>query len=527
MKTLINNIQEQTNTTNAYTANGAVTNKSALSPLVDYFGLAGAMREQPEMAIDLFKVAYVENPDAAMKILFYLRDIRGGQGERQHFRNVWDWLMLPHITIDNDELSSARDNALHIPNFGRWDDLLRLVIHPALSHPIEELVREVLEADLYNSGFYNKETGLYLTEFGYIADTNKMPTPGDVSLLAKWMPSLTASNKNVQQSAKDWCARLNLTQKQYRKMLKHLRSHLNVVEQKMCSKQWSDINYSQVPSQAMLRLRQAFTKNDPGRYGQYLQALEEGKEEVKAGTLYPYQLVEKCNGYGSDAERKLIAAQWLALPEYSNKPQNILTVCDVSASMYDGTPTPINVAMSLTLYLASRCTSKLWANKFITFSESPELQTINPYDDLYDQVDKLENANWGMNTNIEKTFDLLIDAACANRTTEMPDTVIIISDMEFNQCAQDDEGNPLTNFENIDRKFQEAGLVRPNLVFWNVNARSGNVPVTVNDQGVALVSGFSPSIMQMCFSGDLSPESCLREIVLNNPRYQHIQVEYV
>ena len=192
MKTLINNIQEQTNTTNAYTANGAVTNKSALSPLIDYFGLAGAMREKPGMAIDLFKAAYAEDPDAAMKILFYLRDIRGGQGERQHFRNVWDWLMLPHITIDNDELSSARDNALHIPNFGRWDDLLRLVIHPALSRPIEALVKEVLEADLYNSDFYNKETGLYLTEFGYVADKDEEPTPNKVSLLAKWIPKTKA-----------------------------------------------------------------------------------------------------------------------------------------------------------------------------------------------------------------------------------------------------------------------------------------------------------------------------------------------
>ena len=526
MKTLINNIQEQTNTTNAYTANGAVTNKSTLSPLIDYFGLAGAMREQPGIAIDLFKAAYAEDPDAAMKILFYLRDIRGGQGERQHFRNVWDWLMLPHITIDNDELSSARHNATHIPEFGRWDDLLRLVIHPALSPAIEVLVREVLHADLYNSEFYDMETVFDLSEFGHITEKEE-PAPNKVSLLAKWMPSLTANNKDVQQSAKDWCARLDLTQKQYRKMLKHLRSHLNVVEQKMCSKNWQDINYSQVPSQAMLRLRQAFTKNDPGRYGLYLQALEEGKEEVKAGTLYPYQLVEKCDSHISDAERKLIAAQWLALPEYSSKPQNILTVCDVSGSMKYGTPTPINVAMSLTLYLASRCTNKLWANKFITFSEDPELQTINPYDDLYDQVNKLSHANWGMDTNIEKTFDLLIHAANINRTTEMPDSIIIISDMEFNQCAQDDSGRPLTNFENIDRKFREAGLVRPNLVFWNVNARSGNTPITVNDQGVALVSGFSPSIMQMCFSGDLSPESCLREIVLNNPRYQHIKVEYV
>jgi hypothetical protein len=525
--TLLDTIQEQNNTTNAFTANGAVTNKSSLSECVDYFGLAGGLRSDPEKAVELFTNAYAEDPNSAMKILFYLRDIRQGQGERRHFRQAWDWLMLGHPTISPIQLNNTRNNLYHIPEFGRWDDLLRLVKYPKLTIGIEILVREVLEADLYNSDFYNKETGIYLTEFGYIADKDKDAIPGDVSLLAKWMPSLTASNKDAKQSAKDWCTRLNLTQKQYRKMLKHLRSHINVVEQKMCSKDWSDINYSQVPSQAMLRLRKAFFKNDEERYKAYLEALENGETEVKAGTLYPYQLVEKVLSYNfclSDEELKLINAQWLALPEYTDKKQNILTVCDVSGSMEyaENGPRPLDVAVSLTMYLASRCSSPLWANRFITFSDDPEFVQINPMHSMSEQAERINVANWGMNTDIQATFDLILDAAIENKSADMPDTIIIVSDMEFDHCNRG-----YTNFQLIDKKFKNAGLQRPNLVFWNVNASGSdnNVPVTVNDQGVALVSGFSPSIMQMCFSGDLSPESCLREIVLDNPRYQRISVQ--
>jgi hypothetical protein len=174
------------------------------------------------------------------------------------------------------------------------------------------------------------------------------------------------------------------------------------------------------------------------------------------------------------------------------------------------------------MYLASRCADPLWANKFITFSEKPEFVNINPLHSMSEQAERISEANWGMNTNIQKVFDLVLASAIANESAAMPDTIIIVSDMEFDHCHPRQ-----TNFQEIDEKFKNAGLQRPNLVFWNVNASGSdsNVPVTVNDQGVALVSGFSPSIMQMCFSGDLSPESCLREIVLDNPRYQRISVQ--
>ena len=537
--TLIDTIKDTNNNTNAYTANGAVTNRTSLSECLDYFGLAGALRSDPDKAVSLFINAYAENPDAAMKILFYLRDIRQGQGERRHFRKVWDWIMKPHMTISQGQISDTRITAFQIPEFGRWDDLLRLVIHPALSPYIEECVRNVLDTDLFNSEYneaitYDRENPVRAARheritlpYGHGDNEGDKPSPGDVTLLAKWMPSLTASNKDVKQSAKDWCDRLGVTQKQYRKMLKHLRSHLNVIEQKMCNKDWSDIDYASVPSQAMLRLRKAFFKNDEERYKAYLDSLEKGETEVKAGTLQPHQLVEKVLDWGSclsNEELKLINAQWLALPEYTDKKQNILTVCDVSGSMtsaWQG-PRPLDVAISLTMYVASRCTNPLWANKFITFSEDPELVTINPHQTMSEQANEITKSAWGMNTNIQRTFDVILHAADINGTAEMPDTIMIISDMEFDHC-----GGERTNFQEIDKKFAMSNLKRPNLVFWNVNASGSdnNVPVTVNDQGVALVSGFSPSIMQMCFSGDLSPESCLREIVLDNPRYVRISVE--
>ena len=507
---LLTNIEKSLNQ-NVLTANGAVTNKSSLDKSVDYFSLAGAMRNSPQDAVDLFIDAYNTNPTEALKILFYLRDIRGGQGERQHFRNVWDWLMLPHPTIDNNVLSNTRNNAYHIPEFGRWDDLLRLVIHPALSRAIERTVKTTLQLDCLNSEYDQKDfipTEYLLTE---------KPSPDRVSLLAKWMPSLTASNKDVQQSAKDWCDRLNLTQKQYRKMLKHLRSHLNVVEQKMCSKNWSDIDYASVPSQAMLRLRNAFQRNDADRWKTYINKLEEGEEKVNASTLYPHQIVTKLLEPSSEYnDHAILESQWKALPEYG-EPQNILCVCDVSGSMdslVDRYTQAVDVAIALTLYTTQRCTPE-WANKFITFSENPELQEINPLNSLKKQIDKLTRADWGCTTNIEKVFDLILANTPSNEV--LPDTIMIISDMEFNEAT---EGK--TNYEGIDRKFKLQNLTPPNLVFWNVMARGNNYPVTINNNGTAMVSGFSPAILQMCFAGDISPRNVLETLVLKNPRYDLI-----
>jgi hypothetical protein len=529
MNPLIDQLEEGTNTLNARTENGAVTNRSTLSSLVDYFSLAGAMRENQEDALDLFQRAFNYCPQSALKILFYLRDVRGGQGERRLFRNAMDWICIT-------QAGRIRHLLGLIPEYGRWDDLINLASYPSIHESVTSIISRQLGKDDAN------------------LDLELGP---EISLLAKWMPSISASDKNQKQLAKEWADILGLTQKQYRKMLKRIRKQLNVVEQKMCDHQWDDINFSMVPSQAMLKYRTAFFKNAKGNMEQYLADLASGDAKVNADTLQPHQItaqLRKANlesdldtpasfSTMSTEELLLLDYAWKNLPAYGD-PQNILTICDVSLSMTTKVAsgvTAMDVAIANSIYLAERCTNPLWRDAFITFSDKPQLVRLNHDATIQKRVKDTEDANWSGSTDLIKTFDLIINKTMKNAisTTQiqeiLPDTIMILSDMEFNAACggyrawrdtvrnEDGTSDPMaTTFQTIDEMFNNHGLKRPNIVFWNINARPGNCPVTVNDHGVACVSGFSPSIMQMCFSGDISPESCLRKIVLDNPRYDPI-----
>lgn len=448
------------------TENNAVTLRSTNNLLVDFFALAGATRNNQELGLDLFKKAFAFDKLSAIRVLFYLRDVRGGQGERQLFRNCLAYLA-------EYEKDTCDKLVQHVPEYGRWDDLFVLQIETFLP-----LVHKQLSDDF---------------------DTD---TP---SLLAKWMPSENTSSKETRTLARGMIKALGTNPKEYRKTLSTLRKKIKLVEQKMSQKEWGSIEYSKVPSQAGLKYRKAFYRNDETRYQTYLDSVNRGEEKINTSTLYPHQVYKAVGTPGAEE-------MWTNLPDYTQG-KNAIVVADVSGSMMGD---PIAVSVSLALYFAERNEGQ-FKDHFITFSGNPVLQKING-STLRDKMNSIERAEWGMNTNLYRVFEVLVNTAVHTKADpkEMPETIYIISDMEFDQCAD------LTNFEAIDALYTNTDYKRPNLVFWNVDARNKQVPVEHDQRGVTLVSGLSPSTFKMAVE-NLSPEELVAQVV-NSERYAKIEI---
>jgi len=476
------------------TLNGAKAYKSTLNACVDLFGQINACRNDIMKAKRLFTFACKEDLETATRILFNSRDIRGGQGERKIFRELFQDLI--HGNIIQEKIELNKKLIALVPEYGRWDDLLVL---ENVSTPVWN---EVLK--LIKEQFHKDVLSLSLGE-------------GKVSLLAKWLPSVNASSKVTKRRGRKIAEYLGLTERQYRKQLAALRTQIRIVEQKMCAKEWSAIDYEHLPSRAGFMYRKAFAKQDATRYAEYLSAVEKGEKKINASTLYPYDIVEQYLYKGASGD-KTIDLQWKALPNYmESETFNGLVVADVSGSMMGR---PMAVSISLAMYIAERNTAPIWKDKFITFSEKPELQKIAGAT-IGARINNLSRAAWNMNTDLMAVFKTILSAAENNSVApeDMPEKLIIVSDMQFDQACR---SNKRTNFEQIQKLYRKAGYELPQLVFWNVNAIGGNVPIKAHDTGTALVSGCSPSILKSVLSGKvISPEDVMNETIYSE-RYAPI-----
>lgn len=470
-----------------FTENGAVTYSSSLNAVLDLFALGGAYRSRTDAeVVELFTKAMHDDLVLATQCLFYLRDVRGGQGERRFFRIVFPVLL--------EELSRRRQffavTSLIklVAEYGRFDDLLSAYNNPAVkAFIIQQFTDDV----------FALKTG-----------------EGKVSLLAKWMPSIDASSKETVAKAKSLCKQLAMRQEVYRKHLSALRKHLDVVERKMSANEWGTIEYSHVPSQAMLRYKNAFAHHDAERFAEYIASVQSGESKINAGTLYPHQLVEKA---ASDVSNELDVL-WNNLPSFIQSGRKILAVADVSGSMYGGSPvSPICVSIALALYTAEHNTGA-FENVYMTFSKTPRLIHVNKGASLHDKVQSVMKTGVGYNTDVEAVFDLLLRAAVSTKGHEedFPDTVLIISDMEFDKATEYNH----TNFDGIKAMYKRAGVKMPTLVFWNVSARNDTIPVTSDEHGTVLVSGFSPVILKQVFTGMTPVEFMVQ--CLNAPRYKAV-----
>lgn len=478
----------------ARTANGALTLATSGTACVDFFFQAGASRGQN--ISNQFCEALIENEDVAIRTLLWLRDVRGGAGERKLFRDL-----VVHLAPELQERIINR-----IPELGRWDDMLVFV-----DTPLEELAFSKIALALMS---------------------------GD-QLCAKWMPrvknvskQLKAARlvedekgieriKDINRAAFKLMKFLELTPKQYRRTLVDL---TNVVETAMCARNWEGIDYSKIPSVAAARYQGAFNKHDESGYSAYREALVSGETKINAGAVYPYDIVKSA----SQGDAIVANEQWKALPDYMDgNDESVLAVVDVSGSMEKSaggsSVSCMNVAISLGIYIAER-SEGAFKNQYITFSEDPRLVTLEPSWTLAEKIEFTLHTNVGYSTDFNRVFDQILTAAKRNnlKQEDLPSKVIALSDMEFNEatCNRGWGVRPdteETNFEAIDRKFVQAGYKRPQLVFWNLNARPGNSPVSAGEAGTALVSGFSPSLLKSILSGDdFTPEGIMLETVMSD-----------
>ena len=485
IKNFLDALKEESNKT--LTENFAVTYRSSGSECVDLFASIGALRSaEEEEIVRRFIKAWADDKDTAMKILFYARDIRGGLGERRVFRVILS-------ALAEMEPDSVRKNIALIPEYGRYDDLLELLGTPCEADALA-VIREQLNADLAAA-----EKG------------------ESVSLLAKWLPSINASSEETRAQAKAVAKALGMNDAQYRKTLSALRAQIKIIENNLREKDYT-FDYAQQPSKAMFKYRKAFNRNDGERYSTYLSKVEKGEATLHTGTLMPYELVRSALSGPDTAERRSLDVTWNALEDFTDG-RNALVVIDGSGSMYgSGNPRPADIALSLGIYFAERNTG-LFHNYFITFSTNPQLVEIKGAD-FTERVRYCKSFNEVADTNIQRVFELILKTAVKNRMpqSEMPETLYIISDMEFNYCTRD-AGK--TNFEYAKELYESYGYHLPQVVFWNVQSRQEQVPVKMNEQGVALVSGCSPRIFNMVMQNELDPYKFMMNII-GSERYAPI-----
>ena len=508
MSNFMDGLKSTLNDECSVTENGAVGFRTTGRSLLDLNFAVASLRSASEKDIqNRFSKAFFEDKLTAMKWLFYARDVRGGLGERRLFRVC----MVP---MAKEFPEYVRPVVKLIPEYGRWDDLWCL-----LDTPVADEVMQYVSTQLAEDNTLYKQ--------------NK-----PISLLAKWMPRCKCRDKVRRRHATMLREYLGLTERNYQHTLSALCRHLQVVEMDMSARNWDGIDYQRVPSRANLQYNSAFLRHDEDRRRAFLAAVEKGEAKINASVLFPHDIVHQYHhASGIDSNLEML---WKNLPDMVQGCGNPIVVADGSGSMgvnVGGTNvSALEVANVLAIYFAERSSGQ-FKDQYITFSERPQLVDLSQGKNLREKLRIAKSHNEVANTNIEAVFELILATAINKRMeqSELPANILIIYDMEFDSCAttnaQPHRGygwgyssrvaSTATLFEVIAKRYADAGYQLPRLVFWNVNSRTGTIPVKENELGVALVSGFSPNVAKMVMSGKLDPYDCLLEAV-NAERYQPV-----
>ena len=486
----------------AVTENGAIGYATTGEELLDMNFAVTSMRKMSEQQIeDRFAKVFYEDKIHALKWMFYARDIRGGLGERRLFRICMKYLAENHQ-------QNVKSLIPLVAEYGRWDDILCL-LNTDLQRDVTETIKKQLDIDIAN-----------------------MRAKKPISLLAKWLPSAGASSAEKKYQAELIADAIGMSIKGYRKTLSELRAYLRIVERYMSQNRWSEIEYSAVPSRANIFYNSVFLKHDEERRRRYLESLQRGETKINSSTCFPHDIVSMYTKNGVDPYRSkqltediTLEEMWKSLPDYVNGAENTICVSDGSGSMTklvgnSKTVTALDVANALSIYFSERSSGE-FKNKYITFSRSPQLVDLSTGKSLKEKIEIARRYNEISNTNIEAVFNLILTTAVKGhmRQEEIPHNILILSDMEFDECAVR-TGERL--FQQIAGKYARHGYNLPRLVFWNICSRTMTIPVKQNELGVALVSGFSPSVANMVLSSKLDPLECLLE-QLNSERYKPVE----
>ena len=496
------------------TANGANAYKTSGSKLVDINFAIGELRSADDSeVIKKFRDAFEENPEFALKWLFWLRDVREGSGERKAFRVILK-------DLSKNGLSKFVDNMVpYLGFYGRYDDMWELLDTPSKSAVLRFTAKQLKE-DLAN-----RKAGK------------------SVSLISKWIPSGNASSKVSAKYNKQIRTYLKWTGSQMQHSLAVLRKYIDLVERKMSSDNWQSIDYEKVPSKAAKLYSKSFMRHDQERYTAYLEGLKTGKAKVNASVLNPCEIVHKvyestCSwNYDRDTVA-LMEAMWKNLPDRVQGEGDTICVLDTSGSMHSTVDSKTKmgcneVAESLAIYFAERC-SGVFQNKIITFSNRPQYMDLTECDSLEKKINYILKHSEVASTNIESTFDLLLNTAIEGHLTQdqIPKRVLILSDMGFNSSSCTQTPNQ-TLFQTINQKWNKAGYEMPTLIFWNIlgTGRYGYgskaIPVSYNeDFPCLLVSGYNTASLNMVLKGQESPLEGILSVI-NTERYEPIKEAFL
>lgn len=502
----VKSIINETNET--LTENGAIAYRTTNSALLDMFAVIGALRSRPsEEIINKFTKAFAEDKLLAMKMLFYARNIRGGLGERRTFRILIKYMANYHSDI-------MEKNIDLIPIFGRWDDLYELVGTP-LEDEAFDLISNQLKTDLSN-----------------------LANGKQISLLAKWLHSTSGVSVQSAKLGKLTAKKLHLSYKRYRQILSKLRNQLNIVERNMSKNEWERIVYSEVPSLAMKKYRNAFKEHNLIQFKEYIEKVKNGEEKINAKTLYPYNIMESAGldeedwmsrTYSLSNWDEVLEEQWKALPNYVEGENNILVMADTSGSM---SGRPVCTSIGLAIYFAER-NKGAWHNKFLTFASKPsfiDLKGTNLKEKVACIPDICDN------TNIEAAFNLVLKTAINNNLSQedMPKAIIIISDMEFDSATGSytynryDKERTIAQqnklMDEIAYKFQQNGYIIPKVIYWNADSRQDTYHAISENKNVAMVSGQSASAFRtVLMAVDEDPYNTMVK-TLEDPMYDIVRI---
>lgn len=430
------------------TLNGALSNKSSLSACLDLFSMGVSSSDKQS----LIKAALLEDLPLAIKTVMYLRDPRNqGQGNKDVARSFHS--VVQTLLVDKAFKLAYLELLHHLPAIGSWKDLY----------------------ELYNTADDEVKTTILIITSNALQSEDRLAN--------KWFPRQSQLHHDI---ADFWGQTVGFV----RKFVAH---HSRTVEQFMCHKLWDRIDYSSIPSRANLIYSKAFARNDSVRRQEFLDQAIAGKAKANSSVLYPHEVLKQVWPDKDTAE-----ALWKNLPSYTSN-INILPVIDVSGSMSDtaySKYTCMDIAMGLGMYFAEHNTGN-YKDLYCTFDTNPKFDYLKG-SSLLQRADNLRRADWGGSTNLQATFDLLLAHSIKYPLSDLPKAIIIISDMEFNEATES-----CTNFEAIDSKYKQAGLERPTLIFWRVDVKLSQQPVTFDTNGTILINGYSPSIMQTILSLDL------------------------
>jgi hypothetical protein len=482
----------------AVTTNGDLAHASVGSSILDFF--SGVCRKDKKLdaamearITELMPLCWAEDPLLTMKLLFYKRDCREGAGERRIFELGFNWVLEHH-------LFDAIINLEHVPEYGSWKDVEKLFSGPAASNAAL-MFAEQLERD--NSA---------LIEAGVDRSVAR------VSLAAKWAPTLGGSADSKHGAAHQIARVMKLGAKwerTYRHMLRNLRDHLAVTEALMSAGKWDAIDFSKVPSLAMQRYRKAFERHTPEKWQAYIASLKRGETKVNSKQLMPHEIISTRHLHDP-----LTQHQWDAVVadvRSRGTLKNALAMCDVSGSM-SGLPMDVSIALGVLVSEVSEAARDL----VISFTEQPRFFDLKGLG-LAEKVSRIQS-EVGYNTNLRRAFEEILKRAADLKLeqSQMPDKLIIISDMQFDQAITcGGEAFQASTYEDVKRMYAQAGYRVPQVIFWNVRGASTAFPVTEADRGVCMVSGFSQNILNSVLGDITNPRDIMLQ-TLNSERYSRV-----